>query len=836
MDLVNAKNSQLLEGNIDLVTRERLQLWAWYPEEPEQTVKLDVYINKIHIGQFVADQYRQDLADAGKGDGKHGLDVEIKSLTLAYEAQSNLDIELFTLAPNRTLIGTRRLAGAEMDLDSIDGKKLRAIRGILSPLMVTLSRQLSASPPSGVAAALHPSFDRVFNRVKAGASASSDEGSSTLAISEYAEFVRYRFRVETRYQTELGKIEINNYLKWYLESYCAMRGETRAPLAAYEIDYLNELVVVGGQRFHLSRVTYMFLFDNPGLLASLNLNLVDSYLAIAYWWAIERARSMFIEDCLVPAAYKSILLSLRSDWLKRPYPLSRFMEIYFSRYTNWHFLDMELEEDRVLLYVGLMLTATKNPSILEYIPKSWLYQITAPVVDREPLLRRVFSLLFGNENFFAHDCTYDEIMRVNGFDLYGCRSLSLSESRHRLFAASLPRPPASQNPRHIQIIGPMRLASGLGQAARLSANAMSKTEFSHSACPFDLDNPAPVGFASDVLLGEMVCPGINLIHLNAESIPLAFTYLPDIFSESYNIGYFFWELDSPAKCHMLGVNLLDEIWVSSEYGVNIYSPYTDKPVINVGMAIEAVTPVDRTQGKLFLQQRTGIQSDEFTFMAAFDSFSFIQRKNPQAVVRAFKIAFSKGERVRLLLKTHNKDFVGDPAQLRVWQALSEEVESDPRIVLLNETLTYNDLICLKCGCDAYVSLHRSEGWGFGMAEAMNLGVPVIATGYSGNMEFCRPETCWLVSYKMKSLGADDYIFVVPGQQWAEPDVSHAAQQMRAVYVNPSERVDRAAAAKEFIKRNFSPEAVGARYAARLNEIMTARGLLQQAKPARRKTK
>ena len=87
------------------------------------------------------------------------------------------------------------------------------------------------------------------------------------------------------------------------------------------------------------------------------------------------------------------------------------------------------------------------------------------------------------------------------------------------------------------------------------------------------------------------------------------------------------------------------------------------------------------------------------------------------------MAFSHGEHVRLLLKTHNRDFVEDPNQIRFWQALNDEIASDPRIVILNETLKYNDLIRLKSGCDAYVSLHKSEGWGFGMAEAMNLGLP-----------------------------------------------------------------------------------------------------------------
>ena len=122
-----------------------------------------------------------------------------------------------------------------------------------------------------------------------------------------------------------------------------------------------------------------------------------------------------------------------------------------------------------------------------------------------------------------------------------------------------------------------------------------------------------------------------------------------------------------------------------------------------------------------------------------------------------------------------------------------------------------------------------------MAEAMNLGIPVIATGYSGNLEFCKPATCWLVDYELRPLGPDDYIFVSPGQRWAEPTIRHAAQQMRAVYEQPEERNARSAAARAFVKQNFSPAAVGARYAARLDKIFEARGL-PSTKAARPKMK
>src|SRR5690606_17608964 len=126
------------------------------------------------------------------------------------------------------------------------------------------------------------------------------------------------------------------------------------------------------------------------------------------------------------------------------------------------------------------------------------------------------------------------------------------------------------------------------------------------------------------------------------------------------------------------------------------------------------------------------------------SFSFVQRKNPIGVLEAFRKAFPGDEPVRLIVKTQNRDNVFDPVQERIWNRVEAICARDPRIVVMNETLTYEALVKLKAGSDCYISLHRSEGWGFGMIEAMNLGVPVVCTAYSGNMDFCSDETAWLV--------------------------------------------------------------------------------------------
>ena len=273
------------------------------------------------------------------------------------------------------------------------------------------------------------------------------------------------------------------------------------------------------------------------------------------------------------------------------------------------------------------------------------------------------------------------------------------------------------------------------------------------------------------------------------------------------------------------MDMLDEIWVSTEFGVSIFKPHVDIPVTNVGMSFEDLPEIDRDDARGFLQKTANIGADDFVFMVTFDSFSFVQRKNPigvlQTFVNAFPQADPKNKSVRLVIKTQNRTKVGDPEQIRIWEEVDKILEQDSRIILINQTLPYEDLLRLKKGSDAYISLHRSEGWGFGLIEAMRLKVPVLATAYSGNLDFCDPDTCWLVDYNKVELQPNDYIFVRPGQFWADPDLADAANQMRELYNNTELRTERANAAYKKIMTDFSLDAIGAKYAGRMRQILSS---------------
>jgi glycosyltransferase involved in cell wall biosynthesis len=120
-------------------------------------------------------------------------------------------------------------------------------------------------------------------------------------------------------------------------------------------------------------------------------------------------------------------------------------------------------------------------------------------------------------------------------------------------------------------------------------------------------------------------------------------------------------------------------------------------------------------------------------------------------------------------------------------------------------------------CDAYISLHRSEGFGRVIAEAMALGQPVVATNFSGNVDFCDEQTAFLVDGELVPLRPGDYLFH-EGQYWCDPDVEIAAGQIARVFGDADMRQRIAKAGRARIERDYSMAAVAHAYAQRLNEI------------------
>jgi len=279
------------------------------------------------------------------------------------------------------------------------------------------------------------------------------------------------------------------------------------------------------------------------------------------------------------------------------------------------------------------------------------------------------------------------------------------------------------------------------------------------------------------------------------------------FSCKYNIGYWFWELSNFPKSWKYASNYIDEIWVSSDFNLNAMKQ-AHQNVFKIPLAVNIDSDLTK-----FNPRKYYIPNDTFKFFFSFDLLSSINRKNPQGIISAFLKAFpDKSINVTLIIKTSNSKFF--PIELAKFKKLSE---IDRRIIFINEHLPTEEMNSLTNFIDSYVSLHRSEGFGLGIAEAMLLGKPVIATAYSGNLEFMNSQNSFLVPYQLRPLKKDEYIDT-SSQYWAEPDIQIASQIMRSVFENKGLRDSIGQNAKKYIELNHSSLVMGKAIFNRLMEV------------------
>lgn len=278
---------------------------------------------------------------------------------------------------------------------------------------------------------------------------------------------------------------------------------------------------------------------------------------------------------------------------------------------------------------------------------------------------------------------------------------------------------------------------------------------------------------------------------------------------TYRIAYWYWEFDTIPESWREQAEKADEVWAASEFVAKGLRERLDVPVRTEfpGLSLAPFHPRPRSHFAL--------PEEEFVFLFTFHMMSVMERKNPLGLIRAFKRVFKEPEPARLVIKTSFGQRY--PDQL----AALQEAAEGARITIIDEIYSPEDVLALTDVCDVYVSLHRSEGLGLTMAEAMLLGKPVIATAYSGNMEFMTPENSLLVDYHLVRLGE-----MIPPYEadyhWAEPSEQHAAELMRRLFDDRALARDIGARAKADATERLSVVAAGHRMAARLAEIQALR--------------
>lgn len=354
----------------------------------------------------------------------------------------------------------------------------------------------------------------------------------------------------------------------------------------------------------------------------------------------------------------------------------------------------------------------------------------------------------------------------------------------------------------VNVLGYFGAPNGIGEDARMFVECLASKRISYSA--INVGEKEPCGIECSALDDPRGFKyAVNVFCMPAVEHVRQYFECPKELSGFYNIGYWPWEFsDWPAKWKNY-FSLVDEIWVSTSHIYDAVVKYTDKPVFLMPMAVA----VRKNQPSKATRDAFGIPADAYVFFFSFDLNSSINRKNPYAVFDAFFIAFKLGcEDVALVIKIQRPKATSPD-----WDAFKALCAADSRVILIEDTLSKAELHLLYASCDSFVSLHRCEGFGRNIAEAMLLGMHIVTTGYSGNLDFCTGYDVDLVSYTLKEVRPGEYMYA-DGMVWAEPSVNEAAGYMRAAYVEKK----RGWLYSSF--ERFSQEYVGRSYLSRLEDI------------------
>lgn len=334
----------------------------------------------------------------------------------------------------------------------------------------------------------------------------------------------------------------------------------------------------------------------------------------------------------------------------------------------------------------------------------------------------------------------------------------------------------------LNIAGYLTAELGLGEMGRIVHEAITRAGVDVVSVVEERSLSNRTGVEHDGTLGRPRFP-LSLLAVNADQTPVILANHPELAHERYTIGLWAWELEDFPQWQHSAFDLVDEVWTVSDFCREAIAAASPVPVKTIPVPVRdpgEPTPRERRPG------------EPVRFLFAFDFNSVGERKNPWGLVEAFQRAFPGRDDVRLVIKAINGDKNPHNAErLRVL------VARDDRVELIERYVSVAELDELYTSSDCYVSLHRSEGFGLTVAEAMARALPVISTDYSSTPEFIDAATGWPVPYRLTTVGQGNYPYQADAV-WADPDLDAAAAAMREVADDPAEAARRGLAARAHV--------------------------------------
>lgn len=306
---------------------------------------------------------------------------------------------------------------------------------------------------------------------------------------------------------------------------------------------------------------------------------------------------------------------------------------------------------------------------------------------------------------------------------------------------------------------------------------------------------------------------LSIFVINLDQVPVVVPKFTR--NESLKFAYCFWEYSSGLEKFEKAFEYIDGVFVATDFVYNAVKKIAPKDKKIFKLPLPFIIDFSEAPQEQIIKQRNklNLKKEDFAFFFNFDYSSSYDRKNPLSILKALKIVLSSNKNAKVVFKTSNSEL--HSCQYKDLVLAIKALNLQEHVVIIDKFLTRQEFVTLLSGMDAYISLHRGEGLGLGMMEAMYLSIPVIATNYSGNTDFCTESTAALVNYSIVPCN-DKHPAYSLVREWAEPDIEDAAAKMIKVMEGGESIKGMIKNAKEFVTNNYSKE----KYCKRLNEILT----------------
>lgn len=362
----------------------------------------------------------------------------------------------------------------------------------------------------------------------------------------------------------------------------------------------------------------------------------------------------------------------------------------------------------------------------------------------------------------------------------------------------------------VNFFGSSETSDGIGRAAALNIQCLEASRLPLET--FVLSRPVALQSGRNTVIDDALVSKlqykVNIFQFSARWVPHYFSYLSEgALDGFYNIGYWFCEMQKIPDEWARQLEFFDEIWTASSFCQSTIARSADIPVIKIPLMIDPQPKSLRIQSR-----QAGLCNDPFTFLTIFNTYSDAERKNALFTLRAFIEAHGNNPAVRIIVKVSN---------LEHDKILSEKLvsirKSFSNIEVIEGYVEDSVVHELYGRADAYVSLHRAEGFGLTISDAMARGIPVITTGYSGNMEFCDAYDTRLVGYQLRTVGHERLRYRST-DVWAEPDMNDTISAFRELVSEHPKWIIRANRARDRLAEHFSKQSIASMMKERVDLI------------------